>query len=494
MGTSKDLSGKLPIHFQPKEDELLSSWICRLALAHGADLASFNSTIMPAETSKRAVICRDIDRRTDSKLIITLAEKAGAPVDRVFASTLAAYGCSLFEQLSHRDRPVWFTPIWSNLPFSIRPGLQYCPLCLDQEEPYYRRKWRLACITICTEHNVHLLDRCAMCSAPISFQKAISNGPRQSPSARMTFCYSCKSDLRRVRLESAGHHEVSFQQLVERALDKGWVEMPGIGALYSMLFFPVLHQLMRLVAIGERSASLRKSISQRYGIELFEISFPKKLRKVAHLNVCERRGVLALTRRLLDYWPDVFVEFCITNRIYSNDLFSEHRQYPFWFSSVVDEHLRRPVYTSPREEIESAVVCLKKMERRYRHCGQRPDEMRVVSRFLSKGPARKRNIRKSLQPLVTGGNEHVRPNPMPDPLWRKVMLLINSHYKFLKMEPERRRKLLNGVLFVLYTGCSWQAMPNKFGSPAAARSMYVHLNHKGILEQVWELCSDLYNE
>ena len=495
MGPSKGTSGKLlPVHFQPKEDELLSSWICRLALAHGADLASFKSIIMPAQTAKRAAVCHDIDRSTGSKLITTLAEKAGVPVDRVFASTLAAYEGSLFERLSRRYRPAWFTPIWSNRPFSLRPGLQYCPLCLAQEEPYYRRKWRLACVTLCTEHGVHLLDKCTECAAPISFQKAISNGPRQHPSARMTFCYSCKSDLRRVRHESAGRHEISFQQRIERALEERWVEMPGIGAVYSVFFFPVLHRLMRLVAAGERSTSFRKSLSQRYGIKLFEISFPKRVRKVAHLNVCERRGVLGLTRRLLDNWPDDFIEFCMTNRIYRHDFFNEQKQYPFWFSSVVDEHLRRPVYISPKEEIEAADVCLKKMKRQHHRWLQCPDEMRAVSRFLSQAPTRKRSIRKSLQPLATSGNEHVRPRPMPDPLWRKVMLLINSHYKFLKMEPERRRKLLNGIIFVLYTGCSWQAMPVKFGLPAAARSMYVQLNRKGILEQFWELCSELHSK
>jgi hypothetical protein len=41
-----DLTGKVwPVHLKPQEDELLSSWLTRLALAHGQTAAScFNQT------------------------------------------------------------------------------------------------------------------------------------------------------------------------------------------------------------------------------------------------------------------------------------------------------------------------------------------------------------------------------------------------------------------------------------------------------------------
>ncbi len=34
-----------PVHLKPQEDELLSSWLTRLALAHGQTVASFTSRV-----------------------------------------------------------------------------------------------------------------------------------------------------------------------------------------------------------------------------------------------------------------------------------------------------------------------------------------------------------------------------------------------------------------------------------------------------------------
>jgi hypothetical protein len=42
------LSGELlPVHFKPKDDELLSSWVVRLAFAHGRKPYSFSSILWP---------------------------------------------------------------------------------------------------------------------------------------------------------------------------------------------------------------------------------------------------------------------------------------------------------------------------------------------------------------------------------------------------------------------------------------------------------------
>ena len=50
--------------------------------------------------------------------------------------------------------------------------LQFCPQCLaEDEEPYFRREWRLATTIVCARHGSRLLDRCPACGqglAPIN--------------------------------------------------------------------------------------------------------------------------------------------------------------------------------------------------------------------------------------------------------------------------------------------------------------------------------------
>lgn len=48
------------------------------------------------------------------------------------------------------------------------PILAYCPRCLASDnQPYFRRRWRLAPFVVCLAHRTMLLDRCWNCSSRI---------------------------------------------------------------------------------------------------------------------------------------------------------------------------------------------------------------------------------------------------------------------------------------------------------------------------------------
>jgi TniQ protein len=62
------ISGKLwPVHLKRHEDELLSSWLARLALAHGLRLKSLAWLVCPGGS----VLARDIDLCKDPATIKT---------------------------------------------------------------------------------------------------------------------------------------------------------------------------------------------------------------------------------------------------------------------------------------------------------------------------------------------------------------------------------------------------------------------------------------
>lgn len=335
---SRGLSGKLlPVHFLPEEDELLSSWLCRLALAHGLSSESFCSLITGRKYFSQIPVVHSLDRNIHKQFFPLLEARTGTPTERIIASTLVAYRGILFETWKPKQRQLWIMPTRSAKPNVALPGQQYCPLCLTQEG-YYKRKWRLAFITLCTKHHVQLLDRCARCAAPIWYHMAISNRKRNPPSDHMTYCYSCKTDLCRARPQSAGLDEVYFQNVLERALSTGWVEIHGSEEVYSLLFFPVLHSLMRLLSLGERGTKLRDDLSRRYGLNKFNVSFNWNPRELSFLTVGERRGLVGMARRLLTNWPHEFFNFCLANEVSHTELKVRFRPTPFWFWRVIREY------------------------------------------------------------------------------------------------------------------------------------------------------------
>src|SRR5215213_7254788 len=92
---AKGLSGRLwPAHIKPQPDELLSSWLVRLAMAHASKLHTFCSIIWP----RKQIWNRDIDRSADTELLQTLSDKTDTSIERVRATTLAGYESVLFEE------------------------------------------------------------------------------------------------------------------------------------------------------------------------------------------------------------------------------------------------------------------------------------------------------------------------------------------------------------------------------------------------------------
>jgi hypothetical protein len=83
-----------PIHSKPRNDELLSSWLCRLANGHGLSLKSFCAAVLP----KRA-LQGNIDVKADLKLLKLLAKHTGTPFNTAVGTSLSAYEGRLAENI-----------------------------------------------------------------------------------------------------------------------------------------------------------------------------------------------------------------------------------------------------------------------------------------------------------------------------------------------------------------------------------------------------------
>lgn len=85
---------------------------------------------------------------------------------------------------------------------------------------------------------------------------------------------------------------------------------------------------------------------------------------------------------------------------------------------------------------------------------------------------------------------------LPDDMWAKVKPLL---------PPEKQagtagrpavpfRKVLDGILYVLRTGCQWKAVPKEFGSGSTCHRRFQEWERRGVFAQLWKILVEEYDE
>lgn len=442
-----------------------------------------------------------------------LADRTGTGIERVRNTTLAAYDGWIYERLNTGGRSQWVMPINSYNNGGAYYGLQYCPRCLSEDkEPYFRRNWRLAFITFCIKHCTQLLDRCIACEEPVNYRKGIYGSLNTHPIGSLTLCYSCKFDLRDAPINQAFppiDKEITFQNSLTRTIQKGGIEIPGRGPVYSHMYFIVLHKFMVLLTSGTKAADLRQYICRRYGLRNPDINLKNnKIAVIERLSVGERRGLLGMVRELLSDWPSRFIDFCRTNKVSMSQLLVNMEYVPFWYWEVVNEQLKQRRNGCTEQELESALRCLYKVYEQSKMEKWHPVKIRAFFKFLRSVPKLMRTgIGKQMGvsdrwfkanrhsanlcgDRLHGDYEVPVPKPISDDLWEQVIPLIqraNSQKKRLS-----DRTALDGILYVRSTSCPWDALPAEFGRPEQVYKRYQRWKRAGVFDAIWDRCSHWY--
>ncbi|UGX89677.1 TniQ family protein (plasmid) [Bradyrhizobium barranii subsp. barranii] len=138
----------------PQPDELLSSWLHRLAIANGVAPRAFAGVL----GLSGGIWSPRLDLRLPQDVATWLGARTGVTPEAI--SSMAMTDGAL-------------APLLLPLRDTVRRGrstwLQYCALCLaDDRAPYFRRSWRLASRISCFRHGCGLRDRCPACRSGIA--------------------------------------------------------------------------------------------------------------------------------------------------------------------------------------------------------------------------------------------------------------------------------------------------------------------------------------
>lgn len=370
-----------PAHPKPLEDELLSSWLVRIAKANFQKLHTFSRSASPGVE----IWNRDLDRNVPEGFLQILAERSGTPLRRVLETTLSDFAGRLFERNNPRGAAPWVLPLGIFHRVHRRFGLQYCPACLAEEPAYYRRVWRIAFVTVCLRHGIPLLDRCHACSSPINFHRG-ERGERNArdAAAALRECHVCAKDLCVPFPEKSNRETVEllgYQQTWVDALFRGYISLNADTTVYSHLFFSGLRILFQNLAAGKGAESIRTVIDRNRWSPIWA----EKIHSIELLDVNDRSMLALYAGRLLQDWPTAFVHVLQNAGIVASDLVGQLKSVPYWYMSVVEEYFESGTYSPALPEIRNAIQYLKRRGV--------PVTKTTLSRTLGRGDIlRKRNL------------------------------------------------------------------------------------------------------
>jgi hypothetical protein len=212
-----------PLKVDPLPDEALSSWIHRLALANGIGPRPFAGVL----GAREGMWTPRLERRLPGDVAALLGNQAGVPPETISAMALTDDALTPLllplRENARRNRSTW---------------MQYCPLCLaDDDAPYFRRQWRLASRASCFVHDCGLRDRCPACRSGIASFDQAELVPQH-------FCARCGFDLRAAPKASV--------KAAARRLERAVADMLRVEAVKrSLAGSDLIPRLLRAPAVAE---------------------------------------------------------------------------------------------------------------------------------------------------------------------------------------------------------------------------------------------------
>lgn len=334
-----------PFRPTPLPDEILSSYLCRVACGHGMKPITFLSCVLG---SRQNLLGQDIDSHAPERVTATIAAGAAVSEEAVRAMTIEALTGRLTASYPVNGRKTWVLPLNVVANDRRRPGLQYCPACLATDEaPYLRRTWRLAFATTCTMHAVELEERCPACAAVLQ--------PHRSPS--LQHCYRCGTGLAGEGTP-ADPAQVEWQTWLERTLRDGWCTM-GDDYVWSHAAFAIARQVAALLVRGPHASAMRAAVAAINGGDPEGYGERSRREPFEYFGIAERRRLFDLVRRVMAGWPENLVQACSAAGMRRSHVIKDMPDPPFALDKILRERLCSDFYRAHPDEVAAAAAWLR---------------------------------------------------------------------------------------------------------------------------------------
>ena len=98
--------------------------------------------------------------------------------------------------------------------------------------------------------------------------------------------------------------------------------------------------------------------------------------------------------------------------------------------------------------------------------------------------------------MATSRDTVVNEFRIPDALWERIEPLLPRVRRSRKggRPPLPRRPVLDGIFYVLRTGCQWKAAPPQFGSGSSLHRYFQRWQKRGVFRKLWQAALSEYDE
>jgi hypothetical protein len=304
---------------KPYNDELLSSWLMRLAKINYTNLSSMLHYILKKTLKNNhnlTLHIKDLDLynfNDTQKLAIYEVTKV-----KIENYQLLKYIGFLDEDITTKKK-LWITSANCTKKWDVSNYPRFCPLCL-KEKSYIKQYWRVMLYNICTKHSCFILDRCPKCKMGFKYQN-------NEYSKNIFECFYCNYDLRKASIKfiSKQSKYLKTQNKLLNILELGYYKINN-KYYYSISIFKLLRELFYPIRqISKKNKEIHEFIPE-YLIHIFEFilfllqKFPERINKFYKKNHLTNKTIMLGWSRTKDNIPSWFL-----NSIEYNTLNTERK-------------------------------------------------------------------------------------------------------------------------------------------------------------------------
>lgn len=279
----------LPIYVEPAPEEVLLSWLLRLATRLGVSL---NTLAHQGLGLSHSAACMQWWRHPGPSVIARISDRTGVGAAQVGQMTFERF------EPSYRDdeASARFTGRWYETDATRRlHRFALCAPCLESEpRQYLRTEWLVGWVAMCPRHGTILVERCHRCHASVRLAP-FSSIAALSPAT----CQRCGTSVLAEGHFVAHPSVVRIQTALWRGKREGITEIEGLGRLTWQELVALIDVLLGMMWVGVTHA-VQHQILQLYTIGIADE--PPVGNDTCIYNV--RHASLRFLAWLVEGWPD----------------------------------------------------------------------------------------------------------------------------------------------------------------------------------------------
>lgn len=330
----------------PLEDEILSSWIVRVAYAHKTHPHTFVNQYL--NYRPYSFFISECDLTLDEAMINTIDEKCRYKID-LRSLMLITFSGYIQENIYYNNPTIFFT------------HQKYCPICLREDKvPYFRKKWRVIFYNICHKHSCYLYEHCSSCKRKLDISKMHKN------KLPYTHCHHCGFELKRSRklpLHKKYSSSLEYQNRIFKIIHDGYIQLDGTP-IYSFLFFEIFSKLSKLILLNRKYEFINKH-------PLYSLIKNAKQQNVNHpifkkIDAKAQSCLFGLIMHLFDNFSRNLESYILQNKLTYYDMTTKVSYLPFWYEITVNAIIPRYLphsMTVTKEEVAYAERYLKSINK-----------------------------------------------------------------------------------------------------------------------------------